>query len=145
MQMHPKTRVLVVDDDESTLILICRMLKKLGYETTGAQDGKEALGCLTQDDEYQFVLTDINMPVMDGWELARRIKSRYPRLPIIALTGLSPDQILPRISSSGIEHALFKPLSMEHLGDILSTILESQTAHFARERSGESTGNDGLH
>ena len=53
------------------------------------------------------------MPHMDGWQLAVRIKAMKPCMPIIALTGDSPDNIIPHLTQSAMCHALFKPLKFK--------------------------------
>ena len=69
------------------------MLSRLGYMTISAQDGTEALDCMKNNDSIHLVLTDINMPQMDGWELALHIKELKPDIPIVVLTGEAPDAI----------------------------------------------------
>ena len=61
--------------------------------TISAQDGTEALDCMKNNDSIHLVLTDINMPQMDGWELALHIKELKPDIPIVVLTGEAPDAI----------------------------------------------------
>jgi DNA-binding NtrC family response regulator len=145
MENKPKARILVVDDDENTLILVCRILTRLGYEALPAQDAIAALGCLTDNDGLDVVLTDINMPGMDGWELATRVKALKPGMLIVALTGQSPVDILPRLRGSGVSQALFKPLRLEHLRDALERCLESEMPKGGHGRSGECTEDNVLH
>lgn len=134
MAIDTKASILVVDDEELIRDLVCLMLSKLGYQPTPAQNAVEALNCIQLDDGIQLVLTDINMPKINGWQFALQVKALRPRLPIVALTGESPDGILPRLKGSGITHALFKPLKMKLLGDALSSILKSQGDFYAIER-----------
>ena len=68
--MHSKTSILVVDDEELIRGLVCLMLKNLGYEPTSSRHAIEALDLIQSVDGFQLVLTDINMPQMNGWELA---------------------------------------------------------------------------
>lgn len=124
--MNPKVRILVVDDDECLRDVVSMMLIHLGYEPTAAQNGMEALRHMVEDDDFQVVLTDINMPQINGWELALRIKALNPCLPIIAITGVSPDHILPQLDGSAISHVLFKPLKIDDLKEAVSCILESE-------------------
>jgi len=122
--MEIKRHILVVDDEISTLALVCQLLEKLGYHTTSASSGDEALRCLKENDRIDFVLTDINMPKMDGWELTIRIKAIYPKLPIIAMTGESPATVIPRLHNDGISGALFKPFKTHQLIKAISNVLE---------------------
>ena len=118
--MKMKRHVLVVDDEKSTLALVCQLLEKLGHHTTPAHGGEEALKSLANDVDIDFVLTDINMPVMDGWELAGRIKAMHPNMLIIAMTGECPAEVMPRLKNEGISAALFKPFKMNQLKEAVS-------------------------
>lgn len=131
MAMKTKASILVVDDEEFIRDLICEMLSKLNYRTVSARNASEALTCFANGYCIDLVLTDINMPNIDGWELALRINALKPCVPIVALTGESPRNILPRLKGSGIRHALFKPLKMDVLRDALSSILESPGDDYA--------------
>jgi two-component system, cell cycle response regulator CpdR len=66
--------VLVVDDDASVLAVIAAMLEDLGCEVISAQSGIDALDQLTQNERISVLITDINMPGMDGHELAEHAK-----------------------------------------------------------------------
>ena len=119
-----KIRILVVDDSKIALSMVCQLLMSLGYETVAAEDGRKALSILESNNDLNLVLTDINMPDMDGWELALCIKSLKPDIMIIALTGEAPNNILPKLNGSGISHALFKPFKIDHLNEVVDTILQ---------------------
>ena len=123
---NPKAHVLIVDHDKATRQIVCQMLDDLGYRTTAAGDGLEALSHLAEDGSLNFVMTDIDMPHMNGWQLADRIKAANPCIPIVALTDLPPNSVLPRLSGSSISHALFKPLQLDHLISVVTYILQSE-------------------
>ena len=131
MKTNPKAGVLVVDDDDLIRDVVCLMLSTLGYATISAQDAVEAIDCMNNNDSIHLVLTDINMPQMDGWELAFHIKKLKPEIPIVALTGEAPDVILPRLPDSKINHVLFKPLKLEALRDAMSSVLQSEGMKYA--------------
>ena len=120
---NKKVSILVVDDSREILKLVCQLLTRLGYETTTAENGFEALRIMECDNCFKLVLTDISMPQMDGWELSLRIKSLNPSIPIVALTGEDPNSILPRLKGSGISHALFKPFKIDLLNDTMTELL----------------------
>ena len=124
MRKETKIRVLVVDDSRVVLKAVCHLLARFGYEAIAAQSGSEALSILETKDGFNLILTDINMPQMDGWELARKIKSIKPDIPIVALTGENPNHILSRLDGSGISHALFKPFNLDHLNNAMAHIFE---------------------
>lgn len=79
--------VLVVDDEPDVLEVIAGMLEDLGCNVITAQNGEDALGQLRQNQQISILITDINMPGMDGHELAERAKSISPELSILQLSG----------------------------------------------------------
>ena len=125
MRTTKKLRILVVDDSKVVLRVVCQLLTKMGYETIASHDGREALKIMEADNDIDLVMTDINMPRMDGWELALHIKTKDPSMPIIALTGEHPSNILPMMKDSGISQALFKPFNLDHLNDAMALIFRS--------------------
>ena len=82
--------VLVVDDDPSVLEVITEMLKDLGCDVISANSGFGALEQLARHDRISILITDINMPGMDGHELAERAKRTNPDLKILQLSGREP-------------------------------------------------------
>ena len=80
-------RVLVVDDDLFALEVVAFMLEELGCEPLRARSGTEALGTIANDQTIDVLITDINMPGLDGSTLATRVRSFRPELPIILVTG----------------------------------------------------------
>ncbi|MFZ7126862.1 MAG: response regulator [Desulfobacterales bacterium] len=117
-------RVLVADDDRTVLNLLCRMLTRLGYEVTGCRDGVEALDGFKKR-IFHLVLTDLQMPRMDGWELVRQIKALSPHLPVIALTGQCPEDIQAHLPDSGFDHILYKPFDIGKLNAAAKRALKS--------------------
>jgi CheY-like chemotaxis protein len=95
-----KSSVLVVDDDAATLELICAVLEANGASCIGASSGVQALQLATVHDGLQLIITDINMPAMDGLAFMKRIgetlgRDRTP--PVVFLTAY-PSGSAPRIS-----------------------------------------------
>jgi two-component system chemotaxis sensor kinase CheA len=87
-------RVLLVEDTQFFQRAVSKHLGAAGYEVTLASNGREALELLTNQ-QFDVVLSDINMPVMDGLELAKKIRDqdKYCDLPLIALTSLTEEQL----------------------------------------------------
>jgi CheY-like chemotaxis protein len=83
-------RVLIADDEESMRRLVARAIAIDGHETTVAQDGAEALDILIREDgAFDLLLTDIQMPVMDGIALALSAAREFPRVTILLMTGFA--------------------------------------------------------
>jgi putative two-component system response regulator len=108
-------RVLVVDDQEDTRRMLERILANFGYQTELARDGWEAMAKLSLD--VDLVLLDAEMPGMDGFELARRIRAdaRYADLPLIMVTGLGGKEDRLRAVEVGVNDFITKPFEINEL------------------------------
>ncbi|HEY3815493.1 MAG TPA: PAS domain S-box protein [Caulobacteraceae bacterium] len=83
-------RILIVEDDVVVAELAGALLQELGYESEMVNSGREALARLTRDDAFDLIFADIIMPGgISGLELARKIRERFPELPILLTTGFS--------------------------------------------------------
>jgi CheY-like chemotaxis protein len=78
--------ILIVDDDAAVLATAVMLVESLGYRAETASNGSEALRMVMADD-FDAVLTDVMMPDMNGFQLARRIRAIKPGLPVIGVTG----------------------------------------------------------
>ena len=116
-------RILFVDDDEHIRLSEKHLLAELGYRVDTAADAEEAL-CLHAEapGRYQVVFTDLNMPGLNGVELAERLHRREPDLPIFLITGYP--ELLKGIdpAQAGIRAVLSKPFDMEELYEVLRSI-----------------------
>jgi PAS domain S-box-containing protein len=116
-----KTRVLVVDDNVDAGDTLAVILDMLGAEVRVARDGAQALETFAA---YQpsVVLLDIGMPGMNGYEVARAIRSRFPGHPtvLVALTGWGQEDDRRRASEAGFDHHLLKPAEIEALQTLLA-------------------------
>jgi CheY-like chemotaxis protein len=110
--MRALRKVLVVDDDPVIARSFDRVLSDKGYAVATASDGREALNKLGSD-EYDVVFTDIKMPGMDGIEVAERVKSRRPWVPVVIITGYGTEANEARAEAAGVSDFLRKPLSPE--------------------------------
>lgn len=107
-------RVLLVEDNAVNRELIQQQLEELGYDVDAAEDGAAALA-VWRNDTYLAVLTDINMPVMDGYALARALRQRGQTLPILAITATALASERERCLAAGIDDLLLKPLNLDRL------------------------------
>ncbi|MBH1599833.1 response regulator [Stenotrophomonas maltophilia] len=107
-------RVLLVEDNAVNRELIQQQLEEIGFAVDTAENGEEALA-QWQDERYRAVLTDINMPVMDGYALARELRKRGQSLPIVAITATALASERERCLAAGIDDLLLKPLNLERL------------------------------
>ncbi|MBA3595248.1 MAG: PAS domain-containing protein [Polaromonas sp.] len=116
-------RVLVVDDNHDAGDSLAMVLDLLGAEVRVARGGVEALDMFASF-QPRVVLLDIGMPGMNGYDVARAIRSGYPGHPvtIVALTGWGQDDDLRRSREAGFDHHLVKPADLDALQDLLSSI-----------------------
>jgi len=115
-------RILVVDDHPINRLVIEAQLARLGYTAIAVSNGTDALHAL-DDSDIALVLSDCAMPDMDGYDLARRIRSREPRsrrIPILALTANAlPDEAI-RCAEAGMDGLLVKPTTLAVLREQLA-------------------------
>jgi len=114
-----KRTIMVVDDNESLRRFTAMLLEKQGFDVVQKEDGQQALDALNSD-EIDLILMDIEMPIMDGVEASRRIRSAnkaYSSVPIIAHTGDSSPVTLEKMESSGMSDFIVKPADKNRLFD----------------------------
>lgn len=117
-----KIRILLVDDDDDLRMALSMLLKKQGFTVTEALNGKEAQTLITSSD-YDLVLTDIRMPVMNGIELLNFVKNSKP-MPVVLMTGFSEIMEAQDAFEIGADDFLAKPFSKEDLMATLRTVLK---------------------
>ncbi|HXS48493.1 MAG TPA: PAS domain S-box protein [Sphingomicrobium sp.] len=126
-RMHagsPRGRVLIVEDDTFVAELAADMLSELGFESTIAHSAKEALERLAGGDRPRVVFSDIVMPGgLTGIELARKLRERFPELPILLTTGYSE-----QVAASHGFPVLQKPYQLDALADALGSLLKQEIA-----------------
>ncbi len=104
-------KILVAEDNDSNFILMTYILKKF-YQFERAKNGQEAVD-MVEKGEYDLVLMDIKMPIMDGLEATKKIKETHPSLPIIALTANAFDSDRQMAFDAGCDEFLSKPISSD--------------------------------
>jgi signal transduction histidine kinase/CheY-like chemotaxis protein len=122
-------RVLVVDDNSVNRKILARQLEMAGATTDSASGGEEALE-LWRTGRYDLVLADLQMPTMDGFELARRIRAseaaeRKPRTPILAVTASTHEEQEQRSRAVGMDGFITKPIGIEQLRATLDVWLKA--------------------
>ncbi|MBW2019814.1 MAG: response regulator [Deltaproteobacteria bacterium] len=114
-----KKRILIADDEEVVRILLPEALKPYDYEIDVVENGVEAISHIDKK-SYDLIITDYRMPEMDGLELTRRIKAKYPYTPILIITAYGP---VHELLKSGATACLTKPFNISELQNMVKTIL----------------------
>lgn len=119
------TKALVVDDSRTIRTILKRILLELGYEVCEAADGREALAVIdTQGNSVSLVLTDWNMPEMDGLELLKRLRQN-PQLSLLKIIMVTTETELDRMVSAldaGANEYVMKPFTKEILREKLELV-----------------------
>lgn len=117
-----RLRVLVADDNVANRLVLCQQLQYLGHDVESAQDGREALQ-IWRGGSFDLVMTDCNMPVMSGYQLAREIRNEAAaevgqhaqRCLIWGYTANAQPEEIQRCKAAGMDDCLFKPIGLEDL------------------------------
>ncbi|KIZ39094.1 MULTISPECIES: response regulator [Rhodopseudomonas] len=120
-------RVLIADDEESMRLLVARALALDGHETVTAEDGGEALEILTRaKGDFDLLLTDIKMPIMDGIALALAVKRDYPDLTILLMTGFADQRERASGLDAIVHDVITKPFSVADIRTAVADALASK-------------------
>lgn len=132
MASEQQIKILVIEDDEDIRTVVATRLKRAGYETTIASDGKDGLRHFYAD-RPDLVVLDIAMPVMDGWQVLERLRE-VSDVPVLILTAATQERDKLRGLRSGADDYITKPFSGEELLDRVEVALR---------RSGSPEGDSG--
>jgi len=114
--------ILIAEDNDSNFILMTYILKR-HYQYERARNGQEAVEMVGKGN-YDLVLMDIKMPVMDGLEATKLIRESHPDLPVVALTANAFDSDRKLAAEVGCNDFLSKPVSSEQCLKVLAKFLD---------------------
>ncbi len=117
-------KALVVDDARVARMMLAKMMGELGFSVETAEHGEEALSKLDPGDPPDAIVTDWNMPVMDGAELAKAIRSdtNYSNVPILMISSESDPRRVVKALLAGVDEYLFKPVDRTMLRERLEVM-----------------------
>ncbi len=127
-------RILVIEDEEPVRTLLSEILQRAGHQVTATATGKEALASFQQQ-TFDLVITDLGLPEINGWEVARQIRQSDTTLPIIMVTGWGLqvlEQEQEKIQALQIERVIAKPFDITGL---LHAVQEALTRAASSSRS----------
>jgi signal transduction histidine kinase/ActR/RegA family two-component response regulator len=127
-----RTKILVVEDEAPVRELLRDILETEGCQVVMAADGKEAL-TLFDAESFDAVFTDIGMPGMSGWELARAIRERQKQIPLAVITGWGEAVSVEEKSAAQVNWVVSKPFAFRRIIEILGEISEQQRGRDVRK------------
>ena len=120
----PQERILVVDDEESVRGVIAAILNQSGYAATLTESAEEAIARLSQDPDYNLVLSDIMMPGTDGLTLLDHICTDHPGMPVVMLSAINDIHVVTNAFRRGAIDYLLKPFAHAELESIVMRGIE---------------------
>ncbi len=121
-----KLNILIVDDIFTNRLLLSELIKTLGHVSFQAENGKEAVDYLNNND-FDLVLMDIEMPVMNGLETCEYIRKNFPSpknlTKVVALTAHNPYIFFEDYNDAGFDELLTKPYSLDKIVELINSII----------------------
>lgn len=114
--------IIIVDDDISYLLLLSSIIESKGFEATKATSGIDAIEIIKKS-SFSMMITDFNMPGMNGIELAMKAKELYPDIHIVMITGELSPNVFEAAVKSGISQILSKPINVTRLFAVIRSSL----------------------
>lgn len=114
-------RILIVDDEENTRIGLTKLLAQEGFEVDSAADGNAALDCMVQQ-KFNLVISDINMPDMDGLVFLRELSRKFPSTNVIMITAYGGVESYLEAMNLGAYEYLHKPVRLDELRSVMKKI-----------------------
>jgi two-component system cell cycle response regulator DivK len=131
-------KILLVEDNEMNRDMLSRRLKRRGYEVSIATDGQMAVG-MARDQVPDLILMDMSLPVMDGWEATRALKSSADtsHIPVIALTAHAMSTDKDKALEAGCDDYDTKPVELSRLLGKIEALLPGTARESEEKASGE--------
>lgn len=117
-------RILYIDDEEPLVVLTTRTFERLGYAVSGFTEADAALAAFrAEPHQFDLAVTDFNMPGTSGLEVAGKLMSIRPDLPIVLTSGYVNDDLVAKAHSAGIRHVIYKPSTVKEFCDAVQRVL----------------------
>ncbi len=119
--------ILYVDDDESIVFLMKRLLERKGFSVSGFTSQEDALAAVrAAPGQFSLAVTDYNMPGLSGLEVARALRQIRADLPIVMVSGYLTEEILAQAPAAGVSEVVFKPNTANELCDVVERQVQAQ-------------------
>lgn len=118
--------VLYLDDDDTLVFLVRRLLERRGFEVTAFCDQQEAIEAVrTNPDKFDLLLTDYNMPGMSGIDVAREVLAINPALPVAVASGYINDELEQAAMAAGVHEVVFKTDAIESFCEVVQRLVSA--------------------
>jgi CheY-like chemotaxis protein len=122
--IRKKKQLLVVDDNEAVQEILSRIFSIMGHDVTVADNGLEGMALFLAG-SYDLVVTDIQMPLMNGWELSRLVKEHSSNTPVVVVTGSYDDTNWEKVNMNRVDAIIPKPFKLEDIQETVQGLLDS--------------------
>jgi CheY-like chemotaxis protein len=118
--MGTGAKILVVDDNNDLRIVVAKMLSQLGYEVSSADSGENGLSVFFKN-KFDIVLSDYEMPGMDGVAFACSVKKSSPRTPVVIMTGAGKEIVFSR-KNTAVDKVISKPFTLAEIDETIQNL-----------------------
>jgi CheY-like chemotaxis protein len=126
-ELNRKLRILVIDDDENIRGILNDILSMDGHQVQEAESGPKGVDLL-QSDSFDVIITDLGMPVMSGWDVAKLSKQHNPNLPVVLISGWGGQIDPQRLKESQVDFMLGKPFNLDQVKALIGQVVQKQAA-----------------
>lgn len=137
--MTAKSKVLVVDDDDSVRSLLAGELKEESFEVATAGDGDEAIGIVDakyeQGEKFDVILLDIKMPRVDGFEVLKYVKQKVPETMVIMVTAYADVRNAMEASRLGASDFVSKPYDLDEILTSIRRVMDGRFGDHGSEKN----------
>jgi len=134
MKERSRSKILIVDDTKDIRDTLSDMLSVMGFEVTVAGSGHEGLELFLKN-SFDLVLTDLQMPDLDGWTLALHVKDRSPNTPVVLITGSEKKKVMEKLKGSCVDSVMFKPFTLEDIQETVRIMLDERLRESGKHRN----------
>jgi two-component system cell cycle sensor histidine kinase/response regulator CckA len=127
--LSPPHHILYLDDDDTLVFLVRRLLERRGYRVTAFTSQAQAIDAVRADPEgFHLLLTDFNMPGMSGLEVAKAALAINPALPVAVASGYITDELQAEAKAAGVREVVFKTDAVEAFCEVVARLVRSEPA-----------------
>ena len=117
--------ILYLDDDDTLVFLVRRLLERRGYRVTAFTDQAQAIDAVRENPEgFDLLMTDYNMPGMSGLDVAKAVLALSPALPVAVASGYITDELQSQALAAGVREVVFKTDAVETFCEVVSRLVQ---------------------